>query len=98
MRNLRQSLERPAGKYVALGVVLFLACVLFSAHAQYGGRRQRGFGRRSEYGNPQRAREQEIMQKALDPGFTEDVFTFARLKFDSEYGGYGPGRTWNDDS
>jgi hypothetical protein len=36
------------------------------------------------------------MQKAIDPAFKEDVFTFARLKFESEYGGYG--RTWNDDT
>ncbi|HEV7926449.1 MAG TPA: DUF4159 domain-containing protein [Verrucomicrobiae bacterium] len=98
MRNLRQRLERPAGKYVALGVVLFLVCVLFSAHAQSRGRRGRGFGGGYGYGSQQRAREQEIMEKALDPAFTEDVFTFARLKFDSEYGGYGRGRAWDDDS
>ena len=35
------------------------------------------------------------MKKAIDPAFSEDVFTFARLKFDTD-GGYG--RAWNDDT
>jgi len=100
MRHLRQRLERPAGKYAALGAALVLmVCLLLSAQGQYGGRRSGRFGRGYDYGNAERIREQEMMQKALDPAFKEDVFTFARLKFDSpDYGGYGRGRIWDDDT
>jgi hypothetical protein len=99
MRNLKQRLEKPAGKYAALGAAFVIVCLLLSAQAQYGRRGSGRFGRGYETDNPQRIREQEMMQKALDPGFTEDVFTFARLKFDSGYGGYGwGGRIWNDDT
>ena len=42
------------------------------------------------------------MDKALNPEFTEDVFTFARLKYDEnlEERGYGFGgpRNWRDDT
>ena len=39
------------------------------------------------------------MQKALNPEFREDVFTFARLKFeaDRDYR-FGGGRLWDDDA
>ncbi len=99
MRNFRQRLQKPTGKYAALGATLFLLlCLLLSAHAQYGGRRQGRFSRHNDYGDDIRNRQQEQMQKALNPAFAEDVFTFARLKFDSGYGGYGRGRFWHDDS
>jgi len=76
-----------------------MVCLLLSAQAQFGGWRSGQFGRGNyETRNPERIREQELMQKALEPGFEEDVFTFARLKFDSEYGGYGRGRGWRDDT
>jgi hypothetical protein len=97
MRNLRQRLEQPAGKYAALGAALVMVCLLLSAQAQYGGRRMGGFGR--GYGIPRdRMPEQEMMQKALDPAFRQDVFTFARLKFESDDAGYGQGRIWDDDT
>jgi len=50
--------------------------------------------------NPETEREQEAMKQAIRPGFEEDVFTFARLKFgDVETGyRYGNGREWDDDS
>lgn len=97
MRNFRTRFQRPAGMYAALGALFIIACLLVSAHAQYGGRRGR-FGRGRDWGDTIRDRQQEQMQKALDPAFTEDVFTFARLRFDAEYGGYGRGRVWSDDS
>jgi Domain of unknown function (DUF4159) len=95
MRNLRKSLNRPARILAALGVIFVLVWLLFPAQAQFGGRR---FGRRGgRDGIPEEhAREQEMMQKALDPAFKEDVFTFARLRFGDERGGWG--RTWNDDT
>lgn len=98
MRPLRTRLNRPARVWIAMGAVLIMVCLLLSAQAQYGGRRGGGrFGGRYRV-NPERMREQERMQKALDPAFAEDVFTFARLKFDTDYGGYGRGRAWDDDS
>ena len=39
------------------------------------------------------------MKQAIVPGFDEDVFTFARLKFAADRGyGYGGGRLWDDDT
>ena len=79
-------------------VVLLVAVALLSAQAQFFG--GGGRGRRSnEIRDPELIREQEEMQKAIAPGFSEDVFTFARLRFgtDTDFG-YGGGRTWNDDS
>lgn len=40
------------------------------------------------------------MEKAIDPAFSSDVFTFARLRFNNyERGwGFGNGRTWGDDA
>jgi Domain of unknown function (DUF4159) len=97
MRSFRTRFQRPAGIYAALGALFIIACLLVSAHAQYGGRRQGRF--RRDYGDDIRNRQQEQMQKALDPAFTEDVFTFARLRFNTDYGGYGRGaRGWDDDS
>lgn len=77
-------------------ILLVAIAALLSAQAQFG--RGRRF-RRGEYMDPARAREQEEMQKSLNPEFQEDVFTFARLKFDadSDYR-YGGGRMWDDDT
>jgi len=95
MRNLRKRMNRPARIFTALGTALVMAWLLFSAQAQYGGRRFRRGGGRD--GIPfEHLKEQEMMEKALDPAFTNDVFTFARLRFESE--GYGRGRPWNDDT
>jgi len=80
-------------------VVLLVAVALLSAQAQFfgggGGRYRRGM----EIRDPELIREQEEMQKAIAPGFSEDVFTFARLKFgaDPSYR-YGGGRIWDDDA
>jgi len=77
--------------------MLLLALLLLSAHGQFsgGGRFRRGYG----FGNPELMKEQEEMEKALDPAFKEDVFTFARLKFgtDDDYR-FGGGRRWDDDT
>jgi hypothetical protein len=85
-----------AYKY-ALAVVALGGLALWSAYAQF-----RGGGRfRQEYQirDPELIRQQEMMQQALNPEFREDVFTFARLKFqvDRSYR-FGGGRLWDDDA
>ena len=82
-----------------LGIGLVLAWMLVPAQAQFNGRGRGGRGRDAARQREQeeRDREQQMMQKAIDPDFEEDVFTFARLRFGEE-GGYGYGRTWNDDT
>jgi hypothetical protein len=98
MRNFRQRLNRRAGQWAAWSAALALLCALLSAQAQFGGRRSGRFGGRYETRNPARIKEQDMMKKAIDPAFSDDVFTFARLKFEADYGGYGRGRAWDDDS
>jgi hypothetical protein len=98
MRNLRKRLNRPARIFAALGTALVLVWLLFPAQAQYRGRRGGGGGGRNGISSA-RMKEQERMEKAINPAFKEDVFTFARLRFESDYGGYGGGvRVWNDDT
>jgi hypothetical protein len=97
MRNLRIKLNRPARIFATLGTVLFMVWMLLPVQAQFRGRRSGGGGGRYGFSSA-RMKEQEIMQKAINPAFKEDVFTFARLRFESEYGGYGRGRAWNDDT
>jgi hypothetical protein len=84
-------------KYVAGLISILMILALLSAQAQrrWGGRFRRGY----QLQDPQKIKEQEIMQKALNPEFQEDVFTFARLKFqaDSDYR-FGGGRLWDDDT
>ena len=79
-------------KYAARWVVVLVALALLSVEAQFrgGGRSRRDY----EIRDPERIKEQEIMEKALNPEFREDVFTFARLKFqaDRDYR-FGGGRT-----
>lgn len=86
-----------SSKAITSGVVLLVAIVLLSARAQYFGG---GGSRRSyEIRNPELIREKEEMEKALDPKFKEDVFTFARLRFGADLGyRFGGGRLWDDDS
>lgn len=97
---LRENRMRPAMnsyRYAARWVVVLVALALLSAEAQFrgGGRSRRDY----EIRDPERIKEQEMMEKALNPEFREDVFTFARLKFqadrDSRFGG---GRLWDDDA
>jgi len=84
-------------KYVARWGVVLATLALLSVEAQYrgGGRFRRGY----EIRDPELIREQEVMEKALNPEFREDVFTFARLKFqpDRDYR-FGGGRQWDDDA
>jgi hypothetical protein len=81
------------------GLLLVLLVLLFSARAQFGGGRFGRFNRSSMIGDPELLREQDEMQKALNPAFKDDVFTFARLIFRPDRGyRYGGGRTWDDDS
>ena len=91
MRNPRAILSFWA---LALGVGLTLVVSFLPASAQY-----RRWARFRDL-NPETEREQEAMKQAIRPGFEEDVFTFARLKFgDVETGyRYGNGREWDDDS
>jgi hypothetical protein len=88
-------IARPhAGKVCA---ALLAVAVLWSAQAQFFG--GRGSRRSYEINDPELIREQDEMEKAVDPRFQEDVFTFARLKFGAEQGyRYGGGRIWDDDS
>jgi hypothetical protein len=79
-------------------VLLLAVAVILSVQAQFfggGWHRNRAY----EINDPELIREQEEMQKSLDPKFAEDVFTFARLKFegDREYR-FGNSRLWDDDS
>jgi hypothetical protein len=82
----------------AAAALLLVVLCLAPAQAQRGGGRR--FRRGSyEIVNPEQIREQEEMEKALTPGFREDTFTFARLKFDTDRGyGLGWGRSWDDDT
>jgi hypothetical protein len=79
-----------------LPAVVLLALLLLSAQAQF---RRGRFGRSYGFNNPAAIQEQEEMQKALNPNFKEDVFTFARLRFDADRSDYlGGGRLWDDDT
>jgi hypothetical protein len=73
---------------------LVLVWLLVPAQAQYGGRRFRRGGRGGV--SAEHIKEQEMIEKSIDPAFTNDVFTFARLRFTSD--GYGWGRSWDDDT
>lgn len=85
-------------KHAIRWIALLCVLALFSAEAQFrnGGRSRRNF----ETNNPERIKEQEMMEKALNPEFREDVFTFARLKFTEADRGFrfGGGRLWDDDA
>jgi len=77
-------------------VVVLATLALLSVEAQYrgGGRFRRSY----EFRDPELIREQEEMEKALNPEFREDVFTFARLRFDADRDyRFGGGRLWDDD-
>jgi hypothetical protein len=78
---------------LALPLVLTLGLFPGPANAQFRRWRYRDV-------TPETAQQQDEMKKAISPGFDEDVFTFARLKFgDVETGyRYGNGREWDDDS
>jgi hypothetical protein len=83
-------------KYLVPMVALLGGIFLLSAHGQFGGGR---FRRGYETRNPDELREQQEMGKAIKPGFEEDTFTFARLRFDADTGyGLGRGRLWDDDT
>ncbi len=87
-----------ARKHALRFAIIIAALALFSAQAQFrgGGRFRRGWDRI----DPELQRQQDEMEKALNPEFREDTFTFARLKYndyDSDYR-YGGGRLWDDDS
>lgn len=84
-------------KLATLAAIACTALVVFSVYAQYrGGWRWR---RSYEIRDPELQREQDEMEKALNPEFHQDVFTFARLKFEADPGWrYGGGRLWDDDA
>jgi len=82
----------------ALSAWLATTITYVSAQAQNFGREGR-FGRSYGIESPEAIREQEMMRKALVPGFEEDTFTFARLRFDTDGRFWlGGGRRWDDDS
>jgi hypothetical protein len=78
--------------------VLILLVLPAGAQPNLGISRPR-FGRSYGISSPEAIQEQEMMQKALTPGFEEDSFTFARLRFDTDTRSrFGRGRLWDDDS
>lgn len=88
--NLRKS---HLNKWIIIVTVLGLV----AADAQFrgGGRWRRGY----EIRDPELLREQEEMEKALNPEFRQDVFTFPRLKFQADRDWrFGGGRLWDDDA
>jgi hypothetical protein len=86
-----------SAKVIKLGVVLIMGVMLLSAPAQFFG--GGGYSRSYQIRNPEMLREKAEMEKALDPKFGEDVFTFARLRFGADTGyRFGGGRLWDDDS
>jgi len=94
----------PSGRFslcprrLALPLILTLVLVLGPASGQNRSGRSR-FGGRYERFSAEATREQAEMKAAIQPGFEEDVFTFARLRFEAETGwGFGGGRLWDDDS
>lgn len=94
---MRRRLSKINLKYAAVAALILVPLLLWQAYGQFRG----GWGgrRRLDIQNPEQARENELMQKAIDPAFKEDVFTFARLEFTPEYGyRFGGGRQWDDDS
>jgi len=96
MCKLRQRPVLSFWKFAAHSAIgLLMLVLLFSAQAQWRGRFRRSF----EDLSPERAKEQDEMEKALNPAFKEDVFTFARLKFTPDRRGrFGGGRVWEDDA
>ena len=89
--------RRTSFKFAAAFTVVLLALLVWQAHAQFRG--WGGRGRRMQFRNAEEVRENEMMEKAINPSFKEDVFTFARLRFDADTGyGFGGGRIWDDDS
>ncbi len=93
---MRKKFARTGIRKFLLPALLLLALLLISAHAQF---RHGGFGRSYGANSAQAIQEQEQMQQALNPNFKEDVFTFARLIFDTDSGSaFGGRRPWDDDS
>jgi hypothetical protein len=98
--EMRERLATNLRKFAAPVTLLLVLVVIISAHAQFRGG-GRGRGRRFyEVRDPERLKEQEMMSAAIDPAFTNDVFTFPRLKFKhfEGRGGFGGGRLWDDDA
>ena len=86
-----------SSKVIVTGIGLLVVIALLSARAQFFG--GGGYRRSYEIRNPETIKEQEEMEKSLAPGFKEDVFTFARLKFGANRGSrFGGGGTWDDDT
>jgi len=95
---MRKSVTRAGSRTLALAALLLVALLVLSARAQFQFRRG-GFGRSYGSTTPEAIQEQDQMQRALNPAFREDVFTFARLKFDADYSqALGGGRLWDDDT
>ncbi len=95
---MKARLTRSA-RWLALSALVLSALTLLSARAQQYWRRG-GFGRNYMATSPEMMHEQEEMQNALKPGFQQDVFAFARLRFSNEEtgGAFGGRRSWEDDS
>ncbi len=96
---MRHRLATSARKFAAPLTLLLIALLIVSAHAQFRGRGGRFRRSMLDYLSAERVKEQEMMKKALNPAFTNDVFSFVRLKFDADRGPrFGGGRLWDDDA
>src|SRR5580704_7423210 len=80
-KSMKRRLAGKGFRFAALIAVILMAALLWETHAQF-----RGFGGRGRRGfrNPEEAKENEMMEKAINPDFKEDVFTFARLRFGAD--------------
>ena len=93
---MRQRFIKLVRKWIVAGTVLLSLAAVWCAHAQFfGGEYSRNPEIRAE-----EIKEQQEMEQALTPGFKEDVFTFARLRWSAIDQGYrfGGGRLWDDDA
>ena len=94
---MKQRLAKRSGWCLAVGIAIVSLLALWDLRAQYGG--GRGWRRGYEIRDPEMIRENDMMEKALNPAFKEDVFTFARLRFNADRGWrFGGGRLWDDDA
>jgi hypothetical protein len=93
---MRRRLTSISFKYATAAALIITALLLWQAYAQFRG----GFGGFRRSLTPEEAHENELMEKAINPAFKEDVFTFARLKWLNGAGGYqfGGARPWDDDT
>jgi hypothetical protein len=94
---MKRRLNKFRFQYAVAAALILIPLLVWQAYGQFRG----GWGgrRRLEIRNAEQARENELLEKSINPAFKEDVFTFARLRFNPEMGyRFGGGRQWEDDA